>query len=370
MAIGVISSGPGGGGNNGGSDVSLSAGQTGDSVSSFSFDKLHEQAVNYEEGSTPDTQEQVVEPVTEPTTQEEVVAEPQAEVTEVATTSAKKLAQLADDDLVEIEVDGVKETMPWKEARGFTMRQSKFTKSMQDVAKQRKAIEDQQATVRAMGEEREALVTLLKDENLLKQFIGKRYPALLKAQAQVEEAARTTDPGDIATVEQIENARHEFADTMNGLVDSLKNELTRRDEALVERIQDAQTVVKLQGEIRTTVDSLFEAHPYLKVVIPNAEQNLRYEVAKLDPRTPEATIEAFKHVFGGWVESYKNSVAATSKKQVIEKHKLETNNVKPAKGAAQVQPQPETYLTKNRAGRMDVDWKAMNKTALEMLNKK
>lgn len=370
MAIGVISSTPGAGGAG-----NASAEQAGDSVSTFSFDKIHETALKYEgdgdtHAETPEQADVPADAESTVTTEDQPTQTEQAEVTDVSTASEKKLAQLGDDDLVEIEVDGVKETMPWKEAKGFTMRQSKFTKSMQDIARQRKEIEGQQANVRSLSEEREALVTLLRDENLLKQFIAKRYPTLLQAQAQVEEAARSTDPGDIATVENIESARREFAETINGLVDTLKTELERRDTALAERIQDAQVVVKLQGEIRTTIDSLFEAHPYINEVIPEAEQLLRFQVSKLDPRTPKDTIEAFKTVFGGWVENYKKSVVATSKKQVIEKHKLETNSPKPTKGAATVQPQPQSYLTKNKSGKMDVDWAALNKTAMEMINRK
>jgi hypothetical protein len=363
MAIGVISSQAGAAGGDAGTV------QTGDAVSNFSFDNLHTEALKIAEGNTQTEQsEQVASPDASQSQQVEQTEQTTDDVTNADTASAQKLAQLGDDDLVEIQVDGQPQVMPWKEAKGYTMRQAKFTKEMQGLAQQRKDLENQQATLSSLNEERDALVTLLKDEGLLREFIGKRYPALLKAQAQVEQAALSTDPGDIATVEQIQSARQEFAETVNGLVDSLQKELGRRDEALVQRIQDAQTVVKLQGEIRTTVDSLFEAHPYIKSLIPNAEDMLRYEVARLDPRTPQATIEAFKQVFEGWVDNYKTTVAQTNKKQVIERHKLNTNNPKPAKGAAQVQPEPTKFTTKNRAGKTDVDWNAVHKTALDILN--
>ena len=90
---------------------------------------------------------------------------------------------------------------------------------------------------------------------------------------------------------------------------------------------------------------------------------------QLQPTTPEETVEAFKTVFGGWVEKFNATVKATTKQQVVAKHKLQTNNIQPP-GGAPPQPEPTSFKKVNKmTGKTEVDWDAIRKNALDMFGK-
>ena len=104
--------------------------------------------------------------------------------------------------------------------------------------------------------------------------------------------------------------------------------------------------------------------------IPNADQVLRYEVLQLQPQTPEETVEAFKTVFGGWVENYKATVAETTKQTVLAKQKLVKNNIQPP-GGAPPQQTPQNFKKVNpHTGKTEVDWDAIRAVSLSRMQSK
>jgi hypothetical protein len=340
----------------GGGETSIQS----DPVSSFSFDGLHEKAMAYG-NDTPQAEpaEQVAEPVAEPT------PEPDASSTNIDNASQAQLAQLSDDQLVELTVDGETVQVPWKEAKGGFQRQAHYTKSMQQLRQEQAAFNTERTALQQAQQEREAFATLLSNPELLQKFIAQQYPQLNVAAAQVQAAAEQVDPNDIATVGQIQAAQQELLRQQQLAQENFMQQLAEREEVLTRTIEDRQATAKLSSEINTTIGGLFKSHPYMQKLIPNAEQVLRYEVLQLRPNTPEETVEAFKTVFGGWVENYKATVAETTKQRTVEKHKLTTNNIQPP-GGAPPQPTPTSFKKVNKmTGKTEVDWDALRAVALQ-----
>lgn len=325
-------------------------------VESFSFGNLHEQALSvFENGDTP-AADAAVEQVAAPEAAGTEVEEPAQNIDNA---SDAKLAQLTDDQLVEVTVDGQKVQVPWGEARGGIMRQAKFTKEMQQLRQQQQQFDTERQTLAQARQERDALVQVLNNKELVARLISEKYPELL-SQAQAAASAQL-DPNDIASVGQVQ-------DFVAGLQQHFEQQLTERVEQVTQTIEERQVTAKLAGEINTTIGSLFEAHPYMKRVIPNAEDNLRHQVALLRPQTPEEATQAFKDVFQGWVDDFKATVAEQNKAAVVTKQKLVSNNIQPP-GGAQVQPTPTSFKKTNpHTGKQETDWDALRNAALNMMS--
>jgi hypothetical protein len=344
-------------------------------VDKFSFAGLHEQAMAFgsENNDTPEpvaeapVQEQVFNPLTKPAQPQAVAAEPK----NVDNATAGQLAALKDTDLVEVTVDGQPVQMPWADARGGVMRQAKFTKEMQGLAAQRQQFEQERGQVTQLQQEREALVTIVSNPQLLKEFISKQYPGLFQAaqgqpsQEALEQAG--VDPGDIATVGQLAEIQRQATEQIRTIAQELQDGLTKREQAIADSIETRHATLKLSNDINSTIKTIFSENAFLSKVIPNAEQLLRYEVSKLQPRTPEETLAAFKQVAAGWVEQFNETVKETTKATVVQKQQLVKNNIQPPGGAG-VQPQPTGFMKQHaQTGKVEVDWKKLNEMASSML---
>lgn len=320
--------------------------------------------MNYKPEGTPDAEASSEQPGGA-----EVISPLQTEEAQnVDSASAATLASLKDTDLVEVTVDGQPVQMPWAEAKGGVMRQAKFTKEMTNLARERDTFRQEAGDVTQLRNERNALVSVVDDPNLLRKFVEQRYPDFFKQVNQaVEQVATNLDPDDIATVGQIEAVKREAAQAIQGLVNQVQETLRQQEEVVTRRIEDRHATQKLSGEVNSTIQELFKSHPDVAKVIPNAEDMLRYQVLQLKPQTAEETLEAFKTVFGGWVENVKSVITDTNKQSVIAKQKLVKNGIQPPGGSG-VQPQVESFKTVNKfSGKTEVDWTKLREASLEYL---
>lgn len=349
------------------SGATAEAPQSTDNVGNFSFSGLHEKALAMFEGGagTPGDSNVTEQPATSTATPAETPTQ------NVDNATPAQLASIKPTDLVEVTVDGQKVQMPWAEAEKGVMRQAHYTKSMQDLARQRQEIEASRPQIESAVKERDALVAVLKDENLLRTLLEQKYPHLL-AQAKEAAVAQVTgangiEPDDIATVGQIQEVAQAFQANVAEQVKAIQSNLSKEVERATQAIEDRQATFKLASEINTTIDSLKAEHPYMEKVVPNFNEVLRYNVAQMAPRTPAETLEAFKTVFGGMVENFKAAVAETTKSSVIQKQELLKNNIQPPGGAA-VTPQPTSFKKTNpMTGKTELDWSKLTEAGLAML---
>jgi hypothetical protein len=113
-------------------------------------------------------------------------------LTNIDNASTTKLAQLKDDDVVEVTVDGEPVQMSWKDAKGGVMRQSHYTKSMQQLRTEQSQFESQRQALAQDSENLQVLRNVLTNQDLLKQFVAKQFPSLAPGPTAV---ARSCCPG-------------------------------------------------------------------------------------------------------------------------------------------------------------------------------
>lgn len=337
-----------------------------DSVESFSFEDAHQKALAMWEGGTqsPQATEQPTEPA------EAVADAGAADATNVDNASGAQLAQLNDNDLVEVTVDGEQVTMPWKDAKGGVMRQAHYTRSMQQLRQEQQQFESGRAQAVEAAQQRDALVELLRSEELMQQFLQKQYPHLARQGQALEQAQQATDPNDIATVGQLQELQAQHQAHTQALLQEFRKELGNELERSTYELETRQETAKLANSVNATIADIFKSHPEIEALIPNADQNLRFEVLQLAPKTAAETLDAFKQVAAGWVEKISAHQAAQKKQEVISKNKLVKNNIQ-GPGGTQVTPQPTNFKKVNRmTGKTEVDWSALHSVAMGVLDKK
>jgi hypothetical protein len=323
-----------------------------------SFEGAHERALAMLEGNSTEVEQS-------PDAPSEVVAD----APNVDGASAAQLATLSDDQLVEVTVDGETVQMPWKEARAGIQRQAHYTKNMQSLRQEQAAFEANRTQLAQAAEQRDALAQVLQNEQLLQQFLQRQFPHLLQQGQQIAAAAEQVDPSDIATVGQLQHLQQQYAQHMEQMAASVRQEIQQELINTTTELETRQATAKLATNINGTIGEIFTSHPYLKELIPNAEENLRFEVMRLQPTTAEETLQAFKDVAAGWVETYKRHQTSQSKQAVVAKQKLVSNNIQGPGGAA-VTPTPNTFKTTHKmTGKQDVDWKAVNAAAMALFDK-
>jgi hypothetical protein len=271
----------------------------------------------------------------------------------------QKFAELNDDALVKVTVDGKDLVLPWKEARGRISGGTKFTQNMQDLAKQRKEFDGERARLTALEQENNGYKALLRDKNALSKVIQAVHGISLEAQAA--EPISSNDPNEIATVGQAEAFAKAQAQTVQQLVEDTKK-------ALEQKIVDTQMEIDFNRKkaahevvINGTLNDIFTKNPVLKS-IPNVEDLIRFEVSKMATQewTEKEALEAFHIVSKGIVEELGQHFKAQTTIRAIQKEKLESKTIEPAGGAA---PQLKPTSFKNSDG--SVDWAKVKKAALD-----
>lgn len=288
-----------------------------------------------------------------------------APAADVAAAVAKLPADLTDDTLVKVTVDGVETILPWGEARGKISGGLKFTKNMQDLAKQRTEFAAEQVTLAKLRTERANLELFLNNEEAVTGFVKQKFPHLFTAQpAQAGAAAEPGfNPDEIATVGQARTLAEQSAAGIAKQIGDVKKFVADSIAESNAKIAYAQDVAKHALSIDTTLADIFSKNPVLNS-IPNADQLIRYQVSLTNPTTEAEAIEAFKTVSSGVVEEIGKHFKASQKIEVVAaaKAKLASHSIEPAGGAS---PQLKPTTFKDASGQ--VDWKKVTQAARDML---
>lgn len=324
---------------------------------SLNHSDLRAKASEYLDKFSTDEPVEKAEPVVAATVKPAAAKQPESIVEDqpvpVQTKSATKLA---DDDLVEVLVDGEIEVRPWKDVRSSASGEFKFTKSMQQLAAERKALDAAKAETDGLRTQRDNFRAFLSDEAAIREFVQRQYPNLLtpaQAAAAVN-ADPNVDPNEIATLGQVNETVSKQVSEFKSMVEQVKENLTAAIEKKTRDIKFAEEVSQHQTKIANTLTEVFTANPVLKT-IPNAEDVIRFEVSKMTtPQTtePEA-LEMFRRVSQDIVENLGKHFNANKKIQAVAaaKQKLETSSIEPNTGS-NVQIAPTTY--RNKDGQVDM----------------
>lgn len=285
-------------------------------------------------------------------------AAPEAETPIVETPVVPQPTELSDDALVRVLVDGEEQVLPWKDARGKISGGLKFTKNMQQLAKEREEFAGNQARLQQLEGEHGQLRTLLANPNALRAFTKQMY-GLDFAQTAQPEAPAQMNVDEIATVGQAQQLAVAQAQQLEQRLQQTEHTLRNQIQAVTHEIEHRQQTAKHALVINTALQEIFTANPMLQSV-PNIEDVIRFEVAKAKPQTEEAALELFKSVSTGIAENLNKHYNANKKVQAVAqaKQKLESKTIEPASGTAPT-IQPTSY--KNTDG--TVNWKKVREMA-------
>lgn len=266
----------------------------------------------------------------------------------VATPDPEQVAQdaldIADDQLVKTVVDGEERILPWKEARGKISGGLKFTQNQQQLAKERQALEAQQAHLSQLEQDRAGFQAFIRNKDAVLAYAKQAFgePSV---QPQGDNPEQIATLGDARTIAEQSAKR-------------LEDVLAAQEKVIDGKIATAQAAIHFEQQrashavaIDTTLKGIFTENPVLKR-IPNIEDVIRFEVAKTQPKTEAEAIEAFRQVSQGIVEDLGQHYVANKKLQAaaVAKQKLEKKTIEPAVGSA---PQTTPANYKDAEGRVD-----------------
>lgn len=311
------------------------------------FGALKAQAAAMLGSDEPDAPEVPAAVVADPEKVRVKAAEPDKVVASQATPAdaevvvAQKVpANISDDDLVKVTVDGEEQLLPWGEAKGKISGGLKFTKNMQDLAKQKSDWAAEQASLTTLRTERANLEAFLNNEQALTGFVKQKFPHLFTAQsaAAAAVASEAFNPDEIATVgqakslaeQQLAGVTQQIADIRANTQKLIADSIRDANQELADKQETAKHAVVLQS----TLADIFTKNPVLNS-IPNADNLIRFEVSKMQPQTEAEAVAAFQTVASGMVEEIGKHFKANQKIEAVAaaKQKLTSSSIEPAGGA-------------------------------------
>jgi hypothetical protein len=302
-----------------------------------------------------------VTPVEQPAAAAETPAAP---VDNPATTAAPKFVDLPDDQMVKVTVNGEEQVLPWGEARKQLMLHRTFTQKSQQLAQERKQIEERSQQISALEQKAsraEKLERLVTTPDLFAQY-AIANPVMARALAArfgttVAQATAGAAPAAQVAVAQAASAvgvnNDELANLgeVNSIVGSRMGEIEQRfgqtleqraevilgkvnevvDQKLAE-LRDAHEVSQFNTQIAKTIKDNLDTNPALKA-IPRIEELIRFEVGQMQPESVEEMLEAINVVSKGIVEGLQETYNQSRSAQLIAREKLVKEGIEPPVGA-------------------------------------
>jgi hypothetical protein len=289
----------------------------------------------------------------------EVAKTEEATVVDTENATAQQMAELKDDDLVTVPVDGKDEVMTWKEARAGFSRTSKFTKSMQQLARDKAEFEPKVARLTQLETERAGLESFLNNKEAVLKYVVQTFGADAFNAATGAAQLPAANGDEIVTHSEAQQLVAAKTATLEEQIKTVVKGVEDRIAEATKEIEAKREIAAHSIVINSTLTDIFTANPVLKS-IPRAEELIRYEVAQLNPQTEGEALAAFRQVAQGMVEDIGQHFQAQRKIQVVTaaKQKLESKSIEPAGGSA---PQPAPTNYKNADG--SVNWKAVTAMA-------
>lgn len=227
--------------------------------------------------------------------------------------------QIKDEDIVEILVDGQKVQKPWKEARGYIMRQEDYTQKTQKVATQAKQVQELFEGLTKREKD------ILDKETALDRILGRATPADKEPSYQ---------PDDVLTFSQVKALLTEHSKTVAQSVASVIGEQTQASE-------QARAFQRFDELTSQTVDSLVKENPLL-AEIPELAIVLRAKAKEAKPTTEREMIAAIYDSGKKIAAGLESKFVERQKAAALKKAQLASSGPEPRGGTPQFQTQ-KTY---------------------------
>lgn len=225
---------------------------------------------------------------------------------------APTLASLKDDDLVEIEVGGKLQRLPWKEARASVMMHQDYTRKTQEVASARKELE----TIYTQMQERESkIASFLKDDKAVEQY-------LLQIRNQQINANPNIDPNNLASVQDVRNLLQQEIAASQKQIDQMVS-------SKVQELAISQSATAIKGDLDKTIEALKTEYPALKA-IQGIDAILYNTVTAMNPSSPSEAKQFFMNAAKAQVEALEAHYVNQQKAAEVAKTKLVKQGIEPS----------------------------------------
>jgi hypothetical protein len=265
-------------------------------------------------------------------------------------------ADLADDTLITLTVQGKEVQKTLKQLKAEGMMQEDYSRKTARLAERERQIENEsrqkhqeiERYTKALEERASQLQTLLKNPRLLMQE-AMRQGVIPPAGG----TRRTPAPDDIVTYADMQRMG---ASDRESLVAEARRAAQEEATQVRAEIEEARFTNELVTSTDRTLKSILDENPILQDV-PYIDQAIKREASKANPRDIESTIEALVEAGKTIAERYNKKFKSDQKEAAIRSQKLKNQGIEPPGGAAPA-PAKKTY----GKGRK-VDWSALDRDA-------
>jgi hypothetical protein len=240
----------------------------------------------------------------------------------------------------EIEIDGKVEKLTAsqiKELQASGLRQSDYTQKTQEVARKRQEAE---AVMQELHQRQQQIQQLLSNPAQLLQ--------LAQQQMQAAQPQAPVDPNQPVTIGQMQQIIGQLQQAQQGLVHEAQ-----------QLVDNKLQVAQYAETINQTITGLYNEFPVLKAR-PEFEDVMRYNVAKMDPKTPEEAVAAFKIVAKELNDSIEETYKSRQQAANTQRAQLAATGIEPPGGVAP-QPAAPNYM---RSDKRDLDWNKLAASAM------
>ena len=242
--------------------------------------------------------------------------------------SEGSVLEVPENALVRVKIDGEVKEVPYKEFKDTLQREAAWHKRQQSFAEGKKQLEQYYAQQFA---ELESAARAVK---LYEQQLGQRFQQPQQQPAQT--VPQQSNPDEIATLSEVRQETAKLGQT-------LAEQIAARDQAHAEQLQRVAQQLKNEMVVKENakrfdqgLQSVLGNKDFKALeVIPNLEQNLRYQVWQLGPQSIDEAVEFAEQVAKDWAGKLKTIHIAEQQKVSAQKAKAK---LEPSDGSP---PQPK-----------------------------
>lgn len=331
---------------------------------SVDFNSLYEKALAHPAdptADTPDTPTASADPEVVPPLPASY--DPATAATPQVAQSSGKVVDLPDDALVRVKIDGVEQTVPYREYKDGIQREAAFTKRMQTLAQQRQEAE-QVFAQRAADLQRQAEMLAYAQQQLQQQANPvAQLQQLLQAQQPQPQAP---DPNEIATLGEVQQSLAAFQQQLAAQQAEQQRQFLEQIQLAGQQLKDEQALAADAARFTAGLNATLEKDDFkvLREVIPYAEESIRYQVAQLGPQSIDEAITFAEQIANEWAGKVRATSTDYLTRQEVAKARAKMGPPSGSPPPPSAQVKPGSFFKKD--GKLD--WKSLEQRAAAYLD--
>lgn len=227
----------------------------------------------------------------------EPVVEDQGQKVQSQEASQGSVLEVPEDTLVRVKIDGQIQEVPYKEFRDSLQREAAWHQRQQKLAQGKKQLEEYYAQQFAELE-KNARVVAAYEQELKSRLFGQ--------QAQPQQPNVQANKDEIATLSEVRQEAERVGQTIEEKIAARDRQLESKLLTVAQQLRQEQITKQNALKFEQGLGKILTSKDYKALeVIPNLEQNLRYEVAQLQPESIEEAIEFADKIAKDWATRLK-----------------------------------------------------------------